>query len=358
MKTNENIFVLELCKFLNPDRDKLCTLMKEGLDYPYILGQLLYNRVGAIGYYTLQKADLLKELNREFRNTLKELYGVGMIKTNSYIRALEIWKNIAGAFSFPYALLKGAYLIQLYPPGLRTFNDIDVLIESQTISQLSRVLKKHNFQQGTVCNENFIPAKRVDIISSRMNRGETVPFVIEVKFPFVKHLEIDVNFSLGFKPDEDSTIVKKFLQKVKPSIRSGIYTLQETDFLLHLCAHLYKEATVMHWVNMGRDIALYKYCDVYLFVLKFFDAVFVADLQQRINELDLQKECYFALYYTKTLFDLTDPLLDRLLEAIRPADLHFMHMVFDPQTGQRYGFDMPYKEWVFCHDRRRNLHET
>ncbi len=42
---NENKFILELCKFKYADKDKLTELMKERLDYPYILGHLLYNRV-------------------------------------------------------------------------------------------------------------------------------------------------------------------------------------------------------------------------------------------------------------------------------------------------------------------------
>ena len=71
---NENTFILEACKFLKPDKDKLIELMDHTLDYPYILGQLLYNRMGGVAYYTLKKCELLYKLNREFRNSLKSIY--------------------------------------------------------------------------------------------------------------------------------------------------------------------------------------------------------------------------------------------------------------------------------------------
>ena len=53
----------------------------------------------------------------------------------------------------------------------------------------------------------------------------------------------------------------------------GLYTLSLPDFILHLCAHLYKEATVMAWVEMGRDQSLYKYADLYLLTELFLRCV-------------------------------------------------------------------------------------
>ena len=77
--------------------------------------------------------------------------------------------------------------------------------------------------------------------------------------PGMKYLEIDVNFSLGFSPGMDESIVRTFLEKTQPLIFDAISTLNDVDFLLHLCAHLYKEATVMSWVEMGRDISCLLY---------------------------------------------------------------------------------------------------
>ena len=354
----ENRLILELCKGENAEKEKLNELMQDRLDYPYILGHLLYNRVGAMAYYALKKNQLLHKVNREFRNTLKAIYEYNFNKTDSLLSALSSLKPVCANFQFLYAFLKGSYLVDLYAKGLRTSNDIDILINPKDITELTAELKAVGFKQGNVRNETFIPASRTEIISSRMNRGETVPFVKEVDLPGMKFLEIDVNFSLGFRPGVDEQVVCDFLNRTQPMILNTISTLNKTDFLMHLCAHLYKEATVMSWIEMGRDISLYKYCDIYLFLRKFMDDEFARELIQRINNVGLNKECYYALNYAKELFEIDYVALDMLLKEIQPADLSFMTQVLDPQTGKVYFYDMEYRDWVFCSDRKGKLYET
>lgn len=354
---NENKFILELCKFKNAEQEQLVTLMEHPLDYPYILGHLLYNRVGGIAYYVLKKYGLLHRVNREFRNTIKSIYETNLEKTNSFIKALKGLSPVCKRLAFPYALLKGAYLVDLYPRGLRTSNDIDILIEPQNITKLSVELKLENFEQGHISNEEFVPANRMEIISSRMNRGETVPFVKEISLPRMRHLEIDVNFSLGFRPGLDNALVHDFLQNTPLCIQGGLATLDKIDFLIHLCAHLYKEATVMKWVEMGRDISLYKYCDIYLFIQTFGTEDFWDTLVQRVNSIGLQKECYYAIFYTKMLFSIENQAIDVALGDIKPVDLAFLKQIVEPSTDKIYAFDMDYVDWVFCGNRKEHLHE-
>lgn len=355
---NENRFILELIKGEYADKEVLIDLMKGRMDYSYILGQLLYNRVGATAYLTLKQNELLQKVNREFRNSLRAIYEYNSVKTESFNKAVEMLSSICKDFNFPYALLKGAYLVELYPTGLRTSNDVDVLIEPDNITELTNNLKRYGFKQGNIRNEVFVPAERKEIVSSRMNRGETVPFIKELNLPGMKYLELDVNFSLGFRPGVDEHIVSEFLSRTKPLIHGDIHTLDSVDFLLHLCAHLYKEATVMSWVEMGRDISLYKYCDIYLYLNRCMNDKYADDLILRIEEVGLNKECYYALYYTKKLFDISNSSMDKLLKGIRPDDLSFMHQVIDPQSRKTYLFDMKYSDWVFCSNRRELLNEA
>ena len=355
---NENRFILELIKAEYANKEVLIDLMKERMDFPYILGQLLYNRVGAAAYLTLKQNELLQKVTREFRNSLRAIYEYNSVKTESFNKAVEMLSSICKDFNFPYAMLKGAYLVELYPTGLRTSNDVDVLIEPDNISELTNILKLYGFKQGSIQNEVFVPAGRKEIISSRMNRGETVPFIKELNLPGMKYLELDVNFSLGFRPGVDEEIVGGFLSRTKPLIHGDIHTLDSVDFLLHLCAHLHKEATVMNWVEMGRDISLYKYCDIYLYLNRYMNDTYADDLIRRVAEVGLKKECYYTLYYAKELFGIIDASMDKLLNGIRPDDLSFMHQVIDPQNRKIYSFDMKYSDWVFCSNRRGLLNEA
>ncbi len=355
---NENKFILELCKFNVDNKEILSVFMDKGLDYPYVLGHLLYNRIGGIAYYTLKKQNLLSGVNREFRNTLKTVFETNVNKSNSLISALSHIKSACDTLKCEYALLKGAYLVDLYPRGLRTSNDIDFLVEPESITELSERLKEAEFKQGNIRNDEFVPADRREIIMSRMNRGETVPFVKELNLPNMKFLELDINFSLGFKPGMDEAVVTKFLSCTEPIINGNLKTLNRVDFLLHLCAHLYKEATVINWVEMGRDISLYKYCDIYLFISNFFDDTYSTEFCKQAIDLQLRKETYYALYYTKVLFDIDNPALDKVLNEIKPKTTEFMTEIIRPSDDKKYYFKHDYIDWVFCSNRKENLYET
>lgn len=108
MNKTEQSLVLELCRFLNPDREKIAALLSEPLDFPWVLGQILYNRMGGVAYYTLQKCGLLSKCSREFRNVLRSMYNSYAEQAESFVAAREELAAILQELPFPYALLKGA----------------------------------------------------------------------------------------------------------------------------------------------------------------------------------------------------------------------------------------------------------
>ena len=87
------------------------------------------------------------ERNREFRNTLKAIYEYNFNKTDSLLSALSSLKPVCANFQFLYAFLKGSYLVDLYAKGLRTSNDIDILINLKDITELTAKLKAAGFNQ-------------------------------------------------------------------------------------------------------------------------------------------------------------------------------------------------------------------
>lgn len=340
---NEKEFVLEICKFMCPDKEKIGILMNENLDYSYILGQLLYNRVGGPAYYTLERLSLCGGLNREFWNSIKTIYETNKWKNDSFRRAKKVLGDILRSADFNYALLKGAYLSEIYPDGLRTSNDIDILISEKDIGNISDLLLSNGFSQGHIRGDEFIPASRMQIISSRMNRGETVPFVMEINQPFMKYLEVDINFSLDFKPEVDKKMVERLLDHTI-TMKSGLKTLAHSDFLIHLCVHLFKEATVYNWIEFGRDQGLYKYLDIFL-CREWFDP-------DRIRQLELEKECFYALYGMNALFgegfDMT---------SIQPTDLSYLNQMIIPGSNRKYAYDLSFIDWVFETKRNDFLYE-
>ena len=353
----ENQQIIELSKFTSPNKDKILALMEESLDYPYMLGHILFNRMGAVAYYTLKTCELLGKVNREFRTTLKSIYDVGVDKSNSFSAAIEMLGNILRNVGFPYALLKGAYFNQRYPVGLRTSNDIDILIEQKNITSISDLLLANGFGQGHIRNGNFTPASRMEIIYSRMNQGETVPFIKRIDLPKMEYLEIDLNFSLDYKAIQTNDNVENMLKRAKPLINGNIYTLSEYDFLIHLCVHLYKEGIIKKVVDMNRDMSIYKFCDIYFLLNDRTNQQFYKHLTERVNELELDKECYYAIFYTRELFDMENDGINMFLSAIKPEDTKYLKQVISPSDNKVYEFDEDITKWVFCSNRKERLRE-
>jgi hypothetical protein len=378
----ENALILDLCKFQSRDAETIAVAFSAPLNLPYILGQLLFHRVGGVAYHKLKVCELLTKLNREFRNPLSMIYDAFTERTRSFLRAEETLTDIFVNADFPFALLKGAYLAQLYPVGLRTSNDFDVLIRPQDVQKITDLLKSNCFAQGFLraggqrpledvpninstktrvlgsqnCGDyTFTPATRAEIVYARMNKGETVPFVKQIDLPHMRYLEIDVNFSPDFKANSGD-VVDKMLSRTEPLIETkcgNLPTLCRADFLIHLCAHLYKEATTFHWVSVGRDLSLYKFVDILLFVDNL-----PADLAARIADLRLQKECAFTFIYTRELFALENSALDALITSITPENTDFLREVFDPQGKRTLCHNLSFTDYLFCPNRLAVLEEV
>jgi hypothetical protein len=169
----------------------------------------------------------------------------------------------------------------------------------------------------------------------------------------MKFLEIDVNLSLDFKPDKDGMTVKGFLRSAAADIktRNGVLmTLAKEDFLIQLCAHLYKEASVYNWVEFGRDQGLYKYMDIYLMLDTFGYGIIDYG---KINSMGLQKECYYALSGVNTLFG-TNAALDKI--DIDNTD--FVNEIADIAGKKTYRHEMDFADWVFCPRRGEMLRDV
>ena len=132
-------------------------------------------------------------------------------------------------------MLKGAVLCGKYPNGCRTSNDIDLLLLPEHITELGDVLEAAGFRQGELKSGAFVPATRREIIASRMMRGETVPYILELRLPMMQYLEVDLNFSLTTKtaaPTRSKKCFRKpsgFLSEIRPCRRSAKRTSSFTS---------------------------------------------------------------------------------------------------------------------------------
>ena len=256
-------------------------------------------------------------------------------------------------------MLKGAYLCAHYPVGFRTSSDVDLLVMPQDVTAVGRVLTENGFRQGYIRNGEFVPATRKEIIESKMTRGETVPYIKEVGLPFLRFLEVDVNFSWDYRGGSDGTLSKMLSRAcIKQANGSAIPTLCDEDFFIHLCAHLYKEATTLPWIEMKRDMTLYKYCDVYTLLCEMHDEELDAILA-RARELGMEKICAYAILEASELFAMENTLAVRLSEQLLADHPAFRLSVVSPKEGRTLRYRTKNaKDRFFLNDRVADLWEV
>ena len=354
MKKKEISLFKALCSYKNDTFDQnLLTYAT-----PIVLGQLFFNRMQGVAYYSLQKHNLLSKINREFRNSLKSAFDSNQKRNESYFECINYVEGVLKPYHGKYAMLKGAYLCQLYPRGGRTSNDIDLLVLPEDTTSVGEKLINEGFRQGNIRDNAFIPATRKQIIESKMMKGETVPYIKEVNLPEMKFLEIDINFSLDYKND-DGTIQKILNNTISKDINGmTIQTLNETDFFIHLCCHLYKEATTLPWIKMKRDMTLYKYCDIYLLLL-MMDNKNIDNIFMKAKELSLSEICAFAILQTSELFDRNNDYAVLCANDVLKSDSLFLHRVISPKDGKFLEYEEKnITNRFFCDDREKLLKEV
>lgn len=334
MKQREKQLFRSLCSFQSDSFDQ--SLLDAAT--PAVLGQLFFNRMQSVAYGTLSNHNLLGKVNREFRNSLRGAFELSTQKNKSFLACVIHLKQILEKGGYKYAMLKGAYLCGQYPEGFRTSNDIDLLVLPEDITGIGNILANAGFRQGHIYNSKFTPATRKEIIESRMTRGEIVPYIKQMDLPGMQFLEVDINFSLDYKPG-NTQLVREMLERVTNRVTGGeeIPTLEASDFFVHLCCHLYKEATTLPWVEMSRDMTLYKYCDIYT-LLNAADQEQTEKLFERAKALETEKICAFAVLQTAALLDLKNTHACALAGDVLQDDPDFLHRIISPVEKKQYIF--------------------
>lgn len=345
-----------LCMLANPNMLPSNDYMEVD-NLELLLGQICMNRIAGIAYINFNKCNNFF-VPKEFRNTLRDLWSSNKQRNLTYIEDLMYIGDILKSFNKKYAFLKGVFLItQIYDIGCRTSNDFDILIQEKDLNEFEKLLSDNGFVQGRAKDEGgVIPASRKEILLSRMNYGETVPFI---KYFKGHNIVVDLNISVDFKPEKERSIVEVLLENCTTIDVNGcsVNTLKLEFFLIHLCCHLYKEATTIYWVKNHRDLQLYKFCDIYILLEKYLNNSFARNLANIIIKYGVDRECYYTIYNTAEIFPQLREIegYSNLLLEIKPDDMSFMKKIIDPANKKRYSYSMSFIDWFECQNRYEKL---
>ncbi len=268
-------------------------LFSEHLDWEKIGGQLLYHRLCGYFYGGLT-SELRKRIPVEI---LKAIEAIIDSQREQFLVTIPEIKKLFEKFEqekIRYAGLKGLYYFvnQIYKPGERRSNDIDLLVHEDDLDKLDKIFREAGYIQSLLKDGEFIEASRKEKIIQRMNYHDLIPYVKKTTSVHLPIIEFDINFLLDSQEVLATNNVLKYETCKKSSeLFSGRILTSIANFA-HLCIHYYREASNTLWTNDKTDVLLYKIVDIancYV-EIKQIDAWI-----SFVKENNLQKSAYFTL---------------------------------------------------------------
>ena len=323
------------------------------------LGFLECHRTAGLFYCRAKELGL--KLPPKIEKLLSERYEA-QVRRNRFMRKWieDISEELQGE-DVEHIFLKGSVLSNamggakksFYREGERVSNDIDVLVRTEDVGKVGKVLKEMGFVQGEYDREKrkILPFSRLEIVNRRLNRGETAPFLRATENAELPCIEVDVNFSLGYAPGEGQALQEEMLEsrkKYKGYI--SLFAPDEELFFLHLLLHQYKESELMFMVERSKELDLYKLADIYY--LWRDGSLDEARIKKLARAYGIEKKAGAVLRQAGTVFD------DEALLCAAEEYGFEEPRVLDFAAGKKYRWTTGERKRIAVFDAGEYLRET
>lgn len=303
------------------DIQKLFKLVSSELDWFKILKYCSRNKVVGLVWNNLKKLNLLDYIPQNINYLLKFFYEATKRRNEVLLNKQEELMSILKKENVRFARLKGGYLLKnIYVDlGTRFMNDLDFLIDKSQMHTIQNIMYELNYKNGraSINSGQIFEMDRKESIIWKTKMNNLPPFFQEANSDWCSLIDVDFSLYMDFNMDYDVT--RKMLDKVEN------IDLQKDDFFIHICSHLYKEATNASWILLDSDINLIKFCDVRELLLKMsYDEL--TKIIEKAVLYNLQNALYYTLYYIQFIY----PDLD----IIKKIDIFNK---LDPEILNKYG---------------------
>ncbi|MCL2261927.1 MAG: nucleotidyltransferase family protein [Defluviitaleaceae bacterium] len=332
--TNEQklIVLASRLTFSEKDESELKEIMQNDVDWFYILNITLKNKVLTLLWHNLSIRDY--KMRNRTGDVAYSYYLANRERNKKYLSELSEVLSIMTSKGVTCVPLKGAFLIPyMYKDlGIRIMNDVDCIIKKSEIPKIRETMNEMGYYEGDYNpKEHKIDkiSRRKDILwRTKMNNLH--PFLKVQDSEYVKFTGIDFCHSLDL--ELDTAPVETMLTRTIKYKDDEYRTLNICDFFIHLCCHLYKEATNTMWVYRGSDINLIKFCDVREFILHFMNKETKKEAVDFAIKYNLQKAIYFTIYYLREIYN--DGYEFEMLQSLNITDEGFLNNFGEKDYGE------------------------
>ena len=273
-----------------------------------IVNQAIFHKIVPVIFWGLKSNNMLSYLpNAMFKQINIYTSYISYINKCLLDEAESILKKIPeDTFCI---VLKGPVLAgYLYKEGIRTYSDIDLLVNVEDLQFVKSISKESGYIQGKFDRNkcDIIPASRKDILEKELYSHETVEFHKQIPDMFNTDIVIDINHKFSWKPQGQNHMKicnldnEIFMYEIS---EHKIRSFRPEILFFHTCMHLYSEAVLFcqqySWSKNYGDIELNKYIDIALFLKTNMDFDFLEKFAVNSDSVYVLK---YVLSHIKVLF--------------------------------------------------------
>ncbi|KER04104.1 nucleotidyltransferase family protein [Photorhabdus temperata] len=285
------------------------------------------NKVAGLVYNNIVSGNIQNEVPCRVYYTLRYFYYCNKKRNIILISELDKIIDSFEENQIDVRPLKGAVLIPtIYKDiGSRMMNDIDLFVNKSDIKQLPEIMHQLGFTQGNFDKRNLkvqpLPFNENAIWKLKM--FNLPPFHKPIKEHIVDVVSVDFTFGISFTQSKDVSS----LLMANSAYYVNYKSLGYIDLFIHICCHLYKEASNSAWEKFKQNINLIKFCDVRESYYIFVTHDRWKELISQILELDVSNSVYFALKNTADLYN--DSELFELSKRIPNVDISSQDYIYN-----------------------------
>ncbi len=255
-----------------------------------------------------------------------------------------------GEAGLKFAIRKGPVLGEkIYRDiGTRRMADLDILLHREDVPLFESIASELGYRQGKMS------ANGMDITPyDRQTQLFWKVSLTNVSLPYVKlghHDGVEMFILSGcfslFQPisgvQSDGT---EILDRAVPTTLYGepAHMLDPVDQIIDACVQLHVEATLLYYIESGKDVTIRKFLDV-AEILKAAPDAYLPALAERVQKYDCGDSIYYALHYTEQVYP--DAVPAGLKDNFRPDDLTFLDE-YGNFDGERHRWDCEFADRLF-----------
>lgn len=210
--------------------------------------------------------------------------------------------------------------------GARRSYDIDLMVDPEHLPELRTALTELGYAQGnpSLDGRTVTPMPRHQSAYWRL-WVPNLAYRRPTSEPFVNTFIIDVCLN-QFLPGSGYDLPAGGLaQRSRAAVVFGVpmRVFDHEEMVVDLSAHLFKEATTLHYVQVGRDLTVAKFLDIATYAkANPVDWERVTDL---CRQRGIEAPVFYALHYTEILYPGTAPAA--VLDALRPESTDYLREI-------------------------------